>query len=279
MNAVLGPYPAYVNLAVKLGASFFSMPASRWRGMNLARQWAVNRNFLIKRLTLEVSSSLLAIRITPDSEPGFIARSNTCVAAGLRLCQPLRPTCRNEDIAMPDSFAEYIGKRLERLRKGRPSLVHCEYDEEHFGNAHAVFELGKLRLHFLDDRGLEAIDVEIADGHDGTAVVPLENLAVTAELLSLEDLLYHYGLSEQIADSSLEDDPPPGPFLTLKGAIELLGEQWDQLVDACGNETTLRRVSEVQEVIQNRLADSLSTAPGETPGGLVVKPTPSEPSF
>ena len=60
-------------------------------------------------------------------------------------------------------------------------LVEYERDEDNFGNERAVFQIGQLRLHFLNDRGLEAIDVEISDGYEENALVPLENLAVAAK--------------------------------------------------------------------------------------------------
>ena len=179
---------------------------------------------------------------------------------------------------MPSSFAEHIGGRLEELGREMPLLVREEYDEKHFGDAHAIFELGKLRLHFLNDRGLEAIDVEIPDGHGGYALLPLENLAVAADLLSREHLFDHYGLSETVADSSLEVDPPPGPFLTLAGALGLLGEHWDQLTKACADENVLRRAAKVQAVIHERLADSLAITPGGTRDGPEVGPAPPDPT-
>lgn len=123
---------------------------------------------------------------------------------------------------MPDPFAEHIRQHLEDLGKGPSKLVEDEYDEENFGNARAIFQLGQLTLHFLNDRGLVFVDVELSDGYGGNALVPLENLAVAANLRSLEELLYHYGLSEAVADASVEDDPPTGPFLTFDGALELL---------------------------------------------------------
>lgn len=175
---------------------------------------------------------------------------------------------------MPSSFAEDIGKRLEDLGKGMPSLVHDEYHEEHFGNACAIFELAELKLQFLIDRGLEAIDVEIPDGYGGTPLVPLENIAVAADLLSLKDLLNHYGLSETVADSSMVDVPPSGPFLTLEGAIGLLAEHWDQVFHACADELARRRAFEVQAVIQDRLANSLAITPPTPPVGPEVEPAP-----
>ncbi len=165
---------------------------------------------------------------------------------------------------MPNSFADQIRERLENLGKGEPSLVQCEHDEGNFGNALAIFQLEELRLHFLNDRGLETVDLEVFDGHGGSVLVPLENLAVAADLLGKEELLSHYGLSDGVADASLEDDPPPGPFLNIENALGLLGEQWDQLIGACANENALQCAFEIQEVIQNRLADSFSATPVET---------------
>ena len=159
---------------------------------------------------------------------------------------------------MPDSFADRMEERLERLGRGKPLLVEHLHDEANFGNAQAVFDLGELRLHFLNDRGFETVDIEVPDGNGGSAVVPLENLAVAVNWVSLKELLCHYELSDSVADSRLESDPPPGPFLTLDGALRLLGQGWDQLVEVCASADVLHNISEVQKLIQNRMADSFS---------------------
>ena len=44
--AVLGSYPAYVNLAEELGANYFSVPMEEWAEMTAAEQWAANQAFL-----------------------------------------------------------------------------------------------------------------------------------------------------------------------------------------------------------------------------------------
>lgn len=45
MNTVLGHYPAYLTLAARLGASYFSLPESRWNRMSPRQRWAANRVF------------------------------------------------------------------------------------------------------------------------------------------------------------------------------------------------------------------------------------------
>ena len=159
---------------------------------------------------------------------------------------------------MPDSFVGRMKERLERLGRGKPLLIEQLHDAANFGSAQAVFELGELRLRFLNDRGFETVDIEIPDGNGGIAVVPLENLAVAVNWVSLKDLLHHYQLSDSIADSRLESAPHPGPFLTLDGALGLLGQGWDQVVEACGNADLIRRASDIQGFIQKRMADSFS---------------------
>ena len=162
---------------------------------------------------------------------------------------------------MPDSFADRMEGCLARLGRGKPRLVECVHDGANFRNAQAIFDLGELRLHFLNDRGFETVDVEIRDGNGGSAVVPLENLAVAVNWLSLKELLLHYELADSVADSRLESDPPPGPFLTLDGALSLIGREWDQLVELCTSTNVFQNLSEVQELIQNRMAGSFSAAP------------------
>lgn len=175
---------------------------------------------------------------------------------------------------MPDSFADLIRQHLDNLGRGPSTLIEDYYDEENFGNARAIFQFRQLTLHFLNDRGLVFIDVELSDGYGGNTVVPLENLAVAANLRSLEELLHHYGLSGTVADASVEDDPPRGPFLTFKGALELLDGQWETLVQSCTDEEVLRSVSEIQETIQEHSSQSLTAAPGGKPPESEVGPTP-----
>ena len=50
MNTVLGHYPDYAELAVKLNASHFNMPASDWNRMSRDQQWMANRTFLDKTI-------------------------------------------------------------------------------------------------------------------------------------------------------------------------------------------------------------------------------------
>ena len=175
---------------------------------------------------------------------------------------------------MPDSFAEYIRRQLEDLDKGPSTVIEDDYDAENFGNARAICRLGQLTLHFLNDRGLVFIDVELPDAYGGNALVPLENLAVAANLRDLEDLLRHYGLSRAVADASVDDDPPTGPFLTFEGALELLDKHWDMVVRSCTDKEVLRSVSEIQETIHEHSSQSLSAAPGGKPPEPEAELTP-----
>lgn len=43
---VIGSYPQYTQLAQKMGANYFSMPAEEWAQMTPAEQWAANQAFL-----------------------------------------------------------------------------------------------------------------------------------------------------------------------------------------------------------------------------------------
>ncbi|MCY4166349.1 MAG: hypothetical protein OXF03_09470 [Gammaproteobacteria bacterium] len=165
---------------------------------------------------------------------------------------------------MPNSFANRMEECLAGLGRGKPLLVECLHDEANFGNAQAIFDLGGLRLHFLNDRGLESVDIEIADGHGGSAVVPLENLAVAASWLNLKELLCHYGLSDSVADSRLESDPPPGPFLAMDGALNLIDREWDRLIELCASGEMLGSVAEVQKLIRDRMGASLSRQHSKT---------------
>src|SRR5262249_31224313 len=45
-TAVIGHYPAYIELADKLGARAFTVPPEIWAKMTFAEQWAANQKFL-----------------------------------------------------------------------------------------------------------------------------------------------------------------------------------------------------------------------------------------
>ena len=44
--AVVGHFPAYVELAEALNASYFSLPTEKWGLLDDAQRWALNREFL-----------------------------------------------------------------------------------------------------------------------------------------------------------------------------------------------------------------------------------------
>lgn len=43
---VIGSYPQYTQLAQKIGANYFNIPAEEWAQMTPAQQWAANQTFL-----------------------------------------------------------------------------------------------------------------------------------------------------------------------------------------------------------------------------------------
>lgn len=139
------------------------------------------------------------------------------------------------------------------LGKGKPKLVADAFDEHNFGNAAATFELGDLRLRFVRDRGIETIDVEVPDDQGGYRVCSLENLATALDWIAMNDLLKHYGVSNDIVEASFEECPPPGPFHTLDEALRLLEDHWHELARVCVNGSAQQLNGEVQATIQHRL--------------------------
>ena len=160
---------------------------------------------------------------------------------------------RNGGVVIPSPFAKKVGTKLVALGKGKPKLVADAYDEHNFGNAAATFELDDLRLRFVRDRSIETMDVEVPDDQGGYRACPLENLAAALDWIAMNDLLKHYGVSEEIVEASFEECPPPGPFHTLDEALQLLEDHWPELARVCLAGSAQRLNDQVQATIQHRL--------------------------
>jgi hypothetical protein len=69
---VLGRYPAYVELAERLGARSFNVAIGIWEGLTATERWDLNRAF-IESAIADGCSFLLASPIE-DAEPGTFYR-------------------------------------------------------------------------------------------------------------------------------------------------------------------------------------------------------------
>ena len=165
-----------------------------------------------------------------------------------------------EVVAIQSAFAKMVEAKLLAFGKGVPRLMLDAYDERNFGDAEATFELGGLRLHFVRDRGIETIDVEIPDDRGGYSACSLENLATALDWITMNDLLEHYGISKDIVESRFEECPPPGPFHALDEALSLLEDHWQELAQVCVDGSAKQLNDEIEATIQHRLNALLSAS-------------------
>ena len=60
---------------------------------------------------------------------------------------------------MASPFAESVLERLRNFGRGEPKLICDNCDEDNFGNATATIQLDGLRLHVVNDRGVETVEI------------------------------------------------------------------------------------------------------------------------
>lgn len=175
---------------------------------------------------------------------------------------------------MSDRYAQSVLDRIATIGRGTPVLVCASGDEASFGDANVTLEVDGLRLHVVNDRGAQTVEVGLKivdplvprthpalagflDGA-GQPTCPLEVLAVANEWITLEQLIAHYDLDATHAGYD-EETPPPGPFYELTEAMSLLadGEKWDELVAASENHRLLIKAGKVEEALQRKLEAQL----------------------
>lgn len=164
-----------------------------------------------------------------------------------------------EVAAIQSAFAKMVEAKLQAFGRGVPKLVFDTYDERNFGDAAATFELAGLRLRFIRDRGVEMIDIEVPDDGD-YSVCSLENLATALDWIAMNDLLEHYGICDDPAETSFEEGPPPGPFHTLNQALSLLEDHWQELARVCVDGSAKQLHDKIEKTIQQRLNTLLSAS-------------------
>ena len=143
---------------------------------------------------------------------------------------------------MASLFAESVLERLRKLGRGEPKLICDNYDNDNFGNVMATIELDGLRLHVVNDRGIETVEVGFQSTHpigpleafldgQGGPVCPLEVVAVVLGWVSREKLMAHYWPGN--ADPNYETDAPPGPFFKFDEELtqQRMREHWDELTE------------------------------------------------
>ena len=174
---------------------------------------------------------------------------------------------------MSDRYAQSVLDGIARIGRGTPVLVCASGDEASFGDANVTLEVDGLRLHVVNDRGTQTVEVGLKivdplgprhpalagflDGA-GQPTCPLEALAVANEWITLEQLVAHYDLDAMQAEYD-EETPPPGPFYELTEAMLLLAddEKWNELVAASENHRSQIEAGEIEEALQKKLEAQL----------------------
>ena len=169
---------------------------------------------------------------------------------------------------MASLFAESVLKRLRKLDRGEPKVICDEYDGDNFGNAVVTIELDGLRLHVVNDRGIETVEVgyrctrpiapleAFVDGQ-GEPVCPLEVVAVVLGWVSREMLISHYWPVH--AGPNYETDPPPGPFCRFdeESTRRQMQEHWNELTEFSESRELQLKAGDVERQLQGRLLEQL----------------------
>jgi hypothetical protein len=95
---------------------------------------------------------------------------------------------------MKNPLVEAVELVLGQLGISHAKLIHESYDQQNFGNAEAVFEIGHLRLRFIRDRGQDFVDLgsSTSPGH----YYLFDDVSVMMRWESLNDIV---GVDEPIS--------------------------------------------------------------------------------
>ena len=169
---------------------------------------------------------------------------------------------------MASPFAESVLERLRQLDRGEPELICDDYDSDNFGNATATIRLGGLRLHVINDRGIESVEVGFQSVHPagpleafvdgrGKPVCPLEVVAVVLGWVTLQRLIAHYWPAD--ADPNYETEAPAGPFFKFdeESTRRQMQEHWDELVEFSESRELQLKAGHVEKQLQERLLEQL----------------------
>lgn len=162
------------------------------------------------------------------------------------------------------------------LGKGNPRLISASHNEDNFGSGGTTLELDGLRLHVVNDRATETVEVGFKDiGQAGLEVhpalreykdelgqptCPLEFLAVMKGWVSMDEWLRHYELTGDPVNYDKET-PPPGPYYELVEAIVLLkdSDKWNELLAISSNHDPQLEAGSVAESLQTEFESRLIT--------------------
>ena len=169
---------------------------------------------------------------------------------------------------MASPFTESVLERLREFNRGEPQLICDSYDRDNFGNASVTVELDGLRLHVVNDRGMETVEVgfrrfhpigsleEFVDGQ-GESVCPLEVVAVVLGWVTREKLISHYWPADSKPD--YETDAPPGPYFRFneESTRRQIHEHWDELREFSQSRDLQFKAGDVEKTLQEHFAARL----------------------
>ena len=169
---------------------------------------------------------------------------------------------------MASPFAESVLERLRKLGRGEPELICDNCDNDNFGNATATIKLDGLRLHVVNDRGIETVEVgfqsirpigplkTFVDGQ-GRPVCPLEVVAVVLGWVSPENLIAHYWPAS--AKPNYETEAPPGPFFKFdeESTQRRMREHWDELTEFGGSLELQLKAGDTERQLQDHFMAQL----------------------
>ena len=178
---------------------------------------------------------------------------------------------------MSTPFTVGVVGALKQIGRGSPDVICSSESKDNFGNADVTLEVDGLRLHVVNDRGVQTLEVGLTVGDPagplahsaltgfkdgaGSPTCPLEIMAVANGWIALEDLIEHYDLDgERSQDFAGTKKIVAPPFYEFSEAVSLLAdsEKWTQLVAASRDHGLQMKAGAIEEVLQSRLEAALT---------------------
>ena len=178
---------------------------------------------------------------------------------------------------MTTERVEHILKHFEDLGRGTPTLIAEFHDKENFGSGGTTIELDGLRLHVVNDRLMESLEIGFKTKSGARPIVhpalsdfvdlldqptcPLDFLAVMNEWISEDDCLQHYQLTGDAGDDS-DNQPPPGSFYDLDDALAILEDdaKWNALTEISESRDLQMAAGSVAASFQQKFIDSMTSS-------------------